>query len=72
MPVVVDPDPDAVDLLLEAMAPGSHAVESVERLQAWLHAHLDEYVVVLGPTLDRRGVGRGLRGRCAPPGRRSA
>jgi pilus assembly protein CpaE len=52
MPVVVDPDPDAVDLLLEAMAPGSHAVESVDRLQAWLNAHLDEYVVVLGPTLS--------------------
>lgn len=51
MPVVVDPDPDAVDLLLEAMTPGSHAVETVERLQAWLNAHLDEYVVVLGPTL---------------------
>lgn len=51
MPVVVDPDPDAVDLLLESMAPGSHAVESVERLQAWLQAHTDEYIVVLGPTL---------------------
>jgi pilus assembly protein CpaE len=52
MPVVVDPDPDAVDLLLEAMAPGSHAVESIDRLQAWLNAHMDEYVVVLGPTLS--------------------
>ena len=64
MPVVVDPDPDAVDLLLEAMAPGSHAVESVDRLQAWLNAHLDEYVVVLGPTLtpeESVGVCEALR-----------
>lgn len=64
MPVVVDPDPDAVDLLLESMAPGSHAVESVERLQAWLQAHTDEYVVVLGPTLtseEALGVCESLR-----------
>lgn len=52
MPVVVDPDPDAVDLLLEAMAPGSHAVTSLDRLHAWLASHVDEYVVVLGPTLS--------------------
>lgn len=64
MPVVVDPDPDAVDLLLESMAPGSHAVESVERLHAWLHAHHDEYVVVLGPSLtpaESVGVCEALR-----------
>lgn len=64
MPVVVDPDPNAVDLLLESMAPGSHAVESVERLQAWLTSRLDEYVVVLGPTLSAEeciGVCEALR-----------
>ena len=33
------------------MPAGSHGVESVDRLNAWLSAHSDEYVVVLGPTL---------------------
>jgi pilus assembly protein CpaE len=51
MPVVVDPDPMAVEALLAAMPPGSHGVESVDRLRAWLGAHTEEYVVVLGPSL---------------------
>ena len=34
-----------------SMPAGSHGVESVDRLNAWLSAHSDEYVVVLGPTL---------------------
>ena len=33
------------------MPAGSHGVESVDRLNAWLSSHADEYVVVLGPTL---------------------
>jgi pilus assembly protein CpaE len=51
MPVVVDPDPMVVESLLAAMPAGSHGVESVDRLNAWLGSHQDEYVVVLGPTL---------------------
>lgn len=51
MPVVVDPDPMVVESLLASMPAGSHGVESVDRLNAWLSAHTDEYVVVLGPTL---------------------
>ncbi len=51
MPVVVDPDPMVVETLLASMPAGSHGVESVDRLNAWLSAHSDEYVVVLGPTL---------------------
>lgn len=51
MPVVVDPDPMVVESLLATMPPGSHGVESVERLNAWLGAHAEEYVVVLGPSL---------------------
>ena len=51
MPVVVDPDPMVVESLLAAMPAGSHGVESVERLNAWLGSHAEEYVVVLGPSL---------------------
>jgi pilus assembly protein CpaE len=51
MPVVVDPDPMVVETLLASMPAGSHGVESVDRLNAWLSSHTDEYVVVLGPTL---------------------
>lgn len=51
MPVVVDPDPMVVESLLASMPAGSHGVESVDRLNAWISAHTDEYVVVLGPTL---------------------
>src|SRR5689334_21046284 len=51
MPVVVDPDPMVVETLLSSMPAGTHGVESVDRLNAWLNSHSDEYVVVLGPTL---------------------
>jgi pilus assembly protein CpaE len=51
MPVVVDPDPMVVETLLASMPAGTHGVESVDRLNAWLTSHSDEYVVVLGPTL---------------------
>src|SRR4051794_24077859 len=51
MPVVVDPDPMVVETLLASMPAGAHGVESVDRLNAWLSSHAEEYVVVLGPTL---------------------
>jgi pilus assembly protein CpaE len=51
MPIVVDPDPMIVETLLASMPAGAHGVESVDRLNAWLSSHSDEYVVVLGPTL---------------------
>src|SRR3954453_1169503 len=56
MPVVVDPDPMLVESLLASMPAGSHGVESVDRLTAWLSTHSDEYVVVLGPTLSDEEV----------------
>src|SRR3954451_4604187 len=56
MPVVVDPDPLVVESLLASMPPGSHGVESVDRLSAWLGTHSDEYVVLLGPTLSDEEV----------------
>lgn len=52
MPVLVDPDASAVTSLLKAMPPGSHGVDSPDRMLAWLDQHPDEYVVVLGPDLD--------------------
>jgi pilus assembly protein CpaE len=51
MPIVVDPDPMVVETLLASMSAGAHGVESVDRLEAWLGSHANEYVVVLGPTL---------------------
>ncbi len=51
MPVVVDPDPAAVERLLAALPPGSHGVDSTDRLRAWVGEHTEEYVVVLGPHL---------------------
>ena len=51
MPVVVDPDPMVVETLLASMPAGAHGVESVDRLNAWLSSHGEEFVVVLGPTL---------------------
>ncbi|GAB3768095.1 pilus assembly protein CpaE [Nocardioides ginsengisegetis] len=52
MPVVADADPATLTSLLGAMPTGSHAVDSTERLMAWLGQHTGEYVVVLGPHLD--------------------
>ncbi len=71
MPVVVDPDPMVVETLLASMPAGSHGVESVDRLNAWLSAHADEYVVVLGPTLTDEESCSPAR-RCARPRPRSA
>lgn len=52
MPVIVEPDAPTVTSLLKAMPPGSHAVDTPDRMLAWLDQHPDEYVVVLGPDLD--------------------
>ncbi|MGZ4454621.1 MAG: AAA family ATPase [Nocardioides sp.] len=52
MPVVADSDHATLTSLLAAMPTGAHAVESTDRLMAWLAEHPDEYVVVLGPHLD--------------------
>ena len=57
MPIVVDPDPMVVETLLASLPAGSHGVESVDRMHAWLGSHSNEYVVVLGPTLtDQEAV----------------
>lgn len=52
MPVIVEADSASVPLLLAALPTGSHSVASVDRMYAWLDQHPDEYVVVLGPSLD--------------------
>ncbi|MEJ7833479.1 MAG: AAA family ATPase [Nocardioides sp.] len=52
MPVLVEPDNQTVTSLLTALPAGAHVVTSPGRMLAWLESHPDEYVVVLGPTLD--------------------
>jgi pilus assembly protein CpaE len=51
VPVLVEPDATTVASLLRAMPPGSHGVNTPDRMHAWLDQHQDEYVVVLGPDL---------------------
>lgn len=51
MPVLVEPDHDAVDVLLRALPAGSQGVATMDRGRAWLDQHHDEYVVVLGPSV---------------------
>jgi pilus assembly protein CpaE len=51
MPVLVEPDNPTAASLLTALPTGSHGVSSPDRMHAWLDAHPDEYVVVLGPDL---------------------
>jgi pilus assembly protein CpaE len=52
MPVLVEPDLEAVDVLLRALPAGSQGVATMDRASAWLEQHRDEYVVVLGPHVD--------------------
>jgi pilus assembly protein CpaE len=50
MPVLLEAETTEVEALLKAMPPGSQAVGAVDRMQAWLDQHHDEYVVVIGPS----------------------
>jgi pilus assembly protein CpaE len=52
MPVIVDSGPGTVELLSVGLPPGTHAVDSAERLAAWLAHRPDEYVVILGPNIN--------------------
>ncbi len=52
MPVVVDPNPDTVSALLATVPAGAHAIDQLDRLQAWLANRPEEYVVVLGPDVE--------------------
>ncbi|GAA4806302.1 CpaE family protein [Nocardioides caeni] len=52
MPVLVEADSTAVSPLQAAMPTGSHAVASIDRMQAWLDQHADEYAAVLGPSVS--------------------
>lgn len=52
MPVIVDTDPGTVESLTAALPPGSHSVDGADRLNAWLAHRPDEYVVILGPSLE--------------------
>ena len=62
MPVIVDSDPGTVTALSSALPPGTHAVDSAERLSAWLTHRPAEFVVVLGLDLDEAiGVCESMR-----------
>jgi pilus assembly protein CpaE len=52
MPVVVDPNADTVNALLATVPAGAHAIDQLDRLQAWLANRPEEYVVVLGPDVE--------------------
>jgi pilus assembly protein CpaE len=49
MPVIVDRDPQVIATLIAMLPPGTHAVDSADRLGAWLSNHSDEYVIFVGP-----------------------
>lgn len=51
MPVLVEPDHNAVNVLLRALPSGAQGVATMERARAWLDQHSEEYVVVLGPSV---------------------
>ncbi|MFT4286826.1 AAA family ATPase [Nocardioides sp.] len=52
MPVIVDPDSDTVATLLRSVPAGSQGVATMDRARAWLAQHQDEYVAVLGPSVN--------------------
>ena len=49
MPVLVEPDATRVNELLKMLPAATQAVDAVERMDAWLARHPDEYVALLGP-----------------------
>ena len=51
MPVVLEPDPEALDKLLDALPPGGHGVDTASSLRAWVGGRSDEYCVVLGSSV---------------------
>ncbi len=51
MPIIVEPEQSIVPALLGVLPAGSQAVASLERMNAWLAQHQDEYVAVLGPSV---------------------
>jgi pilus assembly protein CpaE len=64
MPVVVDPHTDTVNALLTTVPAGAHAIDQLDRLQAWLANRPEEYVVVLGPNVklaDALSLADGMR-----------
>jgi pilus assembly protein CpaE len=64
MPVVVDPNTDTVNALLTTVPAGAHAIDQLDRLQAWLANRPEEYVVVLGPNVklaDALSLADGMR-----------
>ncbi|WP_203335398.1 AAA family ATPase [Nocardioides limicola] len=52
MPVVVEKAPETAAKLSPVMPAGSHVMDSRAHLDAWLDRHPEEYVVVLGPSVD--------------------
>ena len=52
MPVVIDADHDTLASMLAMMPPGTHSIDDVDRVQAWLANRPEEYVVVLGPGVE--------------------
>ncbi|CUR53959.1 Flp pilus assembly protein ATPase CpaE-like protein [metagenome] len=51
MPVIVERDPEVIATLSSMLPPGTHAVDSSDRLLAWLSNRSDEYVIFLGPNV---------------------
>ena len=51
MPVIIDPDHETIESLTAALPPGTHGVNSPDKLDAWLGHRSDEYAVVLGPNV---------------------
>ncbi|MET1059032.1 MAG: AAA family ATPase [Nocardioides sp.] len=64
MTVIVEPDPQAVEGLIEALPPGTHHVSGPDALTAWLGHRSTEYAVVIGPSIaldDALAIGESLR-----------
>ena len=51
MPVIIDHDMAAIELLTSLLPSGTHGVTSAAKLDAWLTHRTEEYAVVLGPNL---------------------
>jgi len=64
MPVLVEPDQSLTPTLLRDLPSGTHAVTDRDHAHGWLAHHLDEYAVVVGPSVpvdDAYALAQGLR-----------
>lgn len=54
MPVLVEQDTERAAVVTGLLPDGAHVVNTFQQLDAWLHNHPEEYVVVLGPDVALR------------------